>query len=1034
MRPLKIELQNFGPYEDTVVDFEEFDKRSLFLVSGNTGAGKTTIFDAMCYALFGKTTSEQRSATALRSDFAAPDKETRVTFTFQHQGQTYRIMRKPKQTLIGRRGRPVDHNQAVELNYPLESDQPHAIIKIKEADAFITDLLNLTRDQFRQIVLLPQGKFRQFLDSDSNTKEELLRDLFNTTIYDQWAQQLKEQLANRKHDLAAQENKLQTIKGRVTTVDAELSNDEWLAAVENQLKALHQELTKLSQQKDAQQLQVNQITKQLHDEQDLKHWLKELTAAKQQAKQLAAQKELMAEQQAQLADLQWFREHQVAFQQWQDGEQHAADQQKQLTKLTAQLQKLSGRLQDSEQGYQNLAAKQPTMEKLRDQAHELSKKLPLFAELNRLLAQVKKDQQGLTTAQQQRGAHQEQLAALNRQITAVTSQLAAHGDLEATRRTLDQQQRHYDDLQRAQKVLQDLRAAQQDASRQQAQLAAKLKQQATMVEQQTQQLADLNDADARYQIARLATKLKPGSPCPVCGALDHPQPAQVDDQAVMVTDKELQAASDRLQASRDTQSRTAERAKQVQRQLADLQNQVAAAQAQLAQLLDSDELPNGWVAQITRYGQQLQAAVKDLQDQQQTAAQEQQTLEKLQQQVPTLEEALKKDEAALQQVQQELTKDKTILQTKQAELPEALGDEATVKKQVANLQERFAQFTDQLQAADKERHVAAQQRAVTENSLATVKDDHATLIKQQAERHGQLSRALKDYRADLAWDFWDQTQEQLPQLAKLQTVIRDYQTQVHDNEQQVQWLTTQIADRPAPDIEKTQGTLRQAQEALSKLQQDVAQHNLQQDQLTQGQKDVMRLLKANGQQEKELTAFQTLTDVVTGNTESHLSLERYVLQAYFQEVLTAANVQLDRLTNGRYQFELSNDRHGAGAKWSGLEVNVYDDNAGKTRSARTLSGGESFMASLALALALCQIIQEQSGGISIDALFVDEGFGSLDQTALADALRALQELEGHRMIGIISHVTELEEQIPDQLRVTSVNGRSKISYQHDIQA
>ena len=367
-------------------------------------------------------------------------------------------------------------------------------------------------------------------------------------------------------------------------------------------------------------------------------------------------------------------------------------------------------------------------------------------------------------------------------------------------------------------------------------------------------------------------------------------------------------------------------------------------------------------------------------------------------------------------------------------MPEVLGDEATVKKQVANLQERFAQFTDQLQAADKERHVAAQQRAVTENSLATVKDDHATLIKQQAERHGQLSRALKDYRTDLAWDFWDQTQEQLPQLAKLQTVIRDYQTQVHDNEQQVQWLTTQIADRPAPDIEKTQETLRQAQEALSKLQQDVAQHNLQQDQLTQGQKDVMRLLKANGRQEKELTAFQTLTDVVTGNTENHLSLERYVLQAYFQEVLTAANVQLERLTNGRYQFELSNDRHGAGAKWSGLEVNVYDDNAGKTRSARTLSGGESFMASLALALALCQIIQEQSGGISIDALFVDEGFGSLDQTALADALRALQELEGHRMIGIISHVTELEEQIPDQLRVTSVNGRSKISYQHDVQA
>ena len=191
-------------------------------------------------------------------------------------------------------------------------------------------------------------------------------------------------------------------------------------------------------------------------------------------------------------------------------------------------------------------------------------------------------------------------------------------------------------------------------------------------------------------------------------------------------------------------------------------------------------------------------------------------------------------------------------------------------------------------------------------------------------------------------------------------------------------------------------------------------------------------MAAAGKASDQLAQLQTLTDVVAGNTESHLGLERYVLQAYFRDVLEAANVQLARLTNGRYQFELATESHGAGAKWSGLEVNIYDDNAGKTRSARTLSGGESFMASLALALALCQIIQEQSGGISIDALFVDEGFGSLDQEALADALRALQELEGYRMIGIISHVTELEEQIPDQLLVKSINGRSTVAYQHNL--
>ena len=234
MRPLTIELHYFGPYEHQVIDFTQFTEHSLFLVAGNTGAGKTTIFDAMCYALFGQTTNDRdRSAAALRSDFAPADQETMVKFTFEHQDLKYQIMRRPKQVLKGRRGNLVEHNQAVDLIYPLESDHPHEITKIKEADTFITDLLNLTRDQFKQIVLLPQGKFRQFLDSDSNTKEALLRDLFNTSRYEQWATQLKNDLREQKKSLTAQETKLQSLKETVTAIDPNhpLSSDlvygEW---------------------------------------------------------------------------------------------------------------------------------------------------------------------------------------------------------------------------------------------------------------------------------------------------------------------------------------------------------------------------------------------------------------------------------------------------------------------------------------------------------------------------------------------------------------------------------------------------------------------------------------------------------------------------------------------------------------------------------------------------------------------------------------------------------------------------------------
>ena len=248
MRPLKIELQYFGPYEHETIDFTQFRDQSLFLVAGNTGAGKTTIFDAMCYALFGQTTNDRdRSATALRSDFAPADRETLVTFTFIHQETKYQIMRRPKQVLKGRGGSFVEHNQAVDLIYPLDSPNPTEITKIREADTFITDLLNLTRDQFKQIVLLPQGKFRQFLDSDSNTKEALLRDLFNTARYEQWTQELKASLRDRKKDLGDQQTKLQSLKETIGELDPQLPISDWLVESTKLLNTLTSKLQVLTE-------------------------------------------------------------------------------------------------------------------------------------------------------------------------------------------------------------------------------------------------------------------------------------------------------------------------------------------------------------------------------------------------------------------------------------------------------------------------------------------------------------------------------------------------------------------------------------------------------------------------------------------------------------------------------------------------------------------------------------------------------------------------------------------------------------------
>ncbi len=562
----------------------QFTEHSLFLVAGNTGAGKTTIFDAMCYALFGQTTNDRdRSAAALRSDFAPADQETMVKFTFEHQDLKYQIMRRPKQVLKGRRGNLVEHNQAVDLIYPLESDHPHEITKIKEADTFITDLLNLTRDQFKQIILLPQGKFRQFLDSDSNTKEALLRDLFNTSRYEQWATQLKNDLREQKKSLTAQETKLQSLKETVTEIDAQLTTKEWLAEAKNYLSRLKDNLEHLGDDEQQQQKKVDQLDAQLHTEQELKKNIEELAELIKAGKTLQAQAGEIQETKQQVKVLDWYQEHQTKYQRWKDGE-------KRLQKLTADsnilhedLRNLQKQQQTIETELQQTSKRQEKIDHLQTEVADLTNKLPLFDDRDKLRSTVDELQANLKQQKKQQAAFQKKLQDAQQQLTVITNNLKEHENLgevqvhiakqEALQEKLtttgkdlkqletkllsekkncaklEQKQGDAEKLvQKSQGELNDLndRFAGKDLKQLETKLlsekknCAKLEQKQgdaeKLVQKSQGELNDLNDRFARHQIAILAQKLKPATPCPICGSLDHPHPASLADDGELVTD------------------------------------------------------------------------------------------------------------------------------------------------------------------------------------------------------------------------------------------------------------------------------------------------------------------------------------------------------------------------------------------------------------------------------------------------------------------------------------------------------------------
>ena len=553
-----------------------------------------------------------------------------------------------------------------------------------------------------------------------------------------------------------------------------------------------------------------------------------------------------------------------------------------------------------------------------------------------------------------------------------------------------------------------------------------------LVQKSQGELNDLNDRFARHQIAILAQKLKPATPCPICGSLDHPHPASLADDGELVTEAQVKAATVKAQQNRSRLDQLKEQVRQSVAQITNLTTEVETKQAILAELLGDNELPSDWEGQIENHAQKLAQMKNDLAKIEQQVKQWRQEEEELQQESKFSQEELDKIDESVNRCKQDLIAKQTILKEKAASLPAKFPTKEAADKQIQTDQLTIQAFNNQLESLQQQRQENAEKLAGTNSRIAQTKEELATQTTQQDNLHQYLMNLLAQYDVQLKWDFWQEASEQVATLSSLREQVTTFENQVQDNQSQQERLTKAINNHPMPDIALTQTKLNAEREQLRQCQQEIGQLTAQYKQLEGTDQKIIKAVVKTGKLDQEINELQTLTDVVTGNTENHVSLERYVLQAYFQDVLVAANVQLDRLTNGRYQFELATESHGAGAKWSGLEVNVYDDNAGRTRSARTLSGGESFMASLALALALCQIVQEQSGGIKIDALFIDEGFGSLDQQALEDALHSLQELEGHRMIGIISHITELEEQIPDQLIVRSRNGRSYVAYQHEI--
>ena len=1033
MLPKKIIMENFGPFVHEEVDFDEMTEAPLFLISGKTGAGKTTIFDAITFALYGDASGGVRSSNEIRSSFAEPTEETRVQFIFEHQGRKYSIERWPKQTLAKKNGKgETTKNQKVQLSiFNDKGQEAEAYTKVDAVNEVIYQILNLQKDQFRQIVMLPQGEFRTFLNANSTEKEAVLRSLFGTSFYRQFTENLKLQKCELEKSVSEMTTRIDQLFQQVLA-EKGVTYEESLNLAREYLLLEEQELLKSQTELAEKQAKQKALQQQLQRAKELSESFRQEQETRQQLQKIEADLPHQEEKKKQLVhgrELEKIRPTYDRIQELVKQQIQQTDEVTENQQRAAELEQQYSECQKQTTDFEQQSAEWQTKEQ---QLQSLNALLPLVKQKEQLMKQK-------TELTDKQAKQQERLSEIIQQIKVHEEKIKLLETKQNTEKMW--QDRRYEELQFQQTVThlqqsaKDIFDQQEEEEDQQIKLAQLVEKASRTSNQLTSEVADYKKLKSQWasaEIARLSMDLLPGEPCPVCGSKEHPNPAQ---HAELTTDNlgQLQVALETLEA----------RIKQLEliREQAEAQYEVGIktfdqlqedrSAAQKAQ----EEQINTLQATFADYyqlevGADLSELVIFLRERQKETDERLAEINESKQTLLDLKAEIDNNQAKKLESETSLNVVKGELQTLEGRLSSI--EEQTKEWQLPTLEAHIVELQGKID--EYHTHLQAHQALVKELEQQHIRlqENHKLLAKQQQETAENLQKFQTSLQQQLTEA--DLALEQLVaapvDLSRLEQEITEFDQQLLLLKDRQSRLAEVIKDQEKPELDELQTLVTSCEAEVTQFQQ---QHYAKESQLQQQRTLIEKIegLQAQSKEQlDELNQMLQLYQTMNGDNPQKISLERYVLQWYLAEVLQCANQQLNQLTKGRYRFELKQET-GRSKGNTGLEINVYDDNAGATRSSHTLSGGESFIAALSLALGLAEVIQSQAGGVAIEALFIDEGFGSLDEEALEMAMEALESIENAgRMIGIISHVRELKERIPQQIIVeTSGTGRSSIRYQ-----
>lgn len=929
MRPEKLVLSAFGPYAGMVeVPFSQFGDHGIYLITGDTGAGKTTIFDGIVFALYGEASGNFRKADMLRSDFARPGEKTYAELVFLCRGKRYTVRRSPEYLRPKARGEGMTKEAAdASLTFP----DGRVVNGSRQTTRAVEELLGLDRNQFVQIAMIAQGDFLRLLLAGTEERGKIFRKIFSTAQYLDFQKELKQRTLARRRAY----EELQRSMGQYA---AEIR--VWPGSEAERRLALWQDREAGFHPEELILLLQEELDAQTKRQEETERRLGALEAETEQLQSRIGRAEILR--------------------------RTGIEMQKKQQLAAALLEEQTA----AEQRFAQAQSRQPEAEQAGQRAASLQEKMKRYAELDRLRSGLaaKKQERELAAKRQEKitshiGVGEQKIAEGKERLAGIGAPEQALLQLQAQSELAGKRLQELLRLQSRLQELEGLQVRMQDAERR----FLETRERSTAL---GRQYVDLEAAFLSGQAGVLAERLVPGQPCPVCGALEHPSPAQRN--VHVPEEKELK----RLAAVKEE---ALERTTEASRVLAGVRGRHQQSYA---------ELQNWYLEEAGRKGEPAEAAVS----------------------VQNIKVYLQSEHAQTTKLQQEQQKKRQLLEQAQKEKRE--------------LEEKLPRWEKTLADLKQEREQLLRAEAGLQASVENLEKQQADLCKELPYREqSEAQRALEQLQ--------NQKQEIERRIRDAQEQLERSRRQLAAEQNALETLRQQAGKEPEDDLE-----------ALSKRREAL---NLQRRALMEEQKTCHAILESNarilerllaGKKEMEHTeedyrTLAVLSDTANGELRGRqkLAFEQYIQIVFFRQIIAEANKRFRVMTDGRYLLRRREEAENLRSQ-TGLELDVFDHYTGRVRSVQSLSGGESFKASLALALGLSDVVWQHAGGIQLDTVFIDEGFGSLDHESLNQAIRILNELAGeNRLAGIISHVDELKERIEKKIIVKKGTEGSSLEIQ-----